>query len=427
MSTLATTAAPAGTGEAPLRLRDWKAPILFGVFTLFAVILFFAFGKGGVSTFTFTAPATDVIHVPEIHIAARPVGIVAALVAVAMTVIDARWVRTRRKTPLWFTTLFAVILVVAFLAWSTVGHSLPIVGLLGGAIALSVPLIFGALGGVVSERAGVVNIVIEGQLLAGAFVSAVAASMTHSATIGLIAAAVAGMLVSFMLAAFSITYFVDQIIVGVVLNVLVLGLTNFIYQTSLTQNPQLLNSPKQLPTLPIPGLSAIPIVGPVLFNQTIIVYLMYGVIAAVFYVLFFTGVGLRIRAVGEHPAAADTVGINVNSTRFWSVSLGGAIAGLGGAFFTLGSVGAFTEDVSSGEGYIALAAVIFGGWHPIKAMFAALLFGLANELQSILGILGSPVPSQFLLMVPYVVTIIAVAGLVGQSRAPAADGKPYFK
>ena len=271
-----------------------------------------------------------------------------------------------------------------------------------------------------------VNIVIEGQLLAGAFVSAVVASSTHSAAAGLIAAAVAGMLVSFVLAAFSITYYVDQIIVGVVLNVLVLGLTNFLFATWLTQNAQVLNSPTPLPTLAIPGLSAIPVIGPVLFNQTIIVYLMYAAVAIVTYLIFFTRTGLRIRAVGEHPRAADTVGINVSSTRFWSVSFGGAIAGVGGAFFTLGSVGAFSEDVSSGEGYIALAAVIFGAWHPIKATLAALLFGFANELQSVLSILGSPVPSQFLLMLPYVVTIVAVAGLVGQSRAPAADGKPYF-
>lgn len=426
MNTAVGVAGAASATSAGLRLRDWRGPIAFGVFTLIAFVLFVPFGRGGTSTFTFTSLATDVVHIPDLPIPARGFGIAVTVIAAAVTASAIYLVHTGRLVPRWLIATFAVPLVVAFLAWATTGNTLPIVGLLGGSLALSVPLIFGAMGGVLSERAGVVNIVIEGQLLAGAFVSAIVTSSTRSATAGLIAAAVAGMLVSFVLAAFSITYYVDQIIVGVVLNVLVLGLTNFLYSTLLTTSASTLNSPPLLPTAPIPGLAAIPVIGPVLFDQTIIVYLMYVVVAVVFYVLFHTRTGLHVRAVGEHPRAADTVGINVSGTRFWSVSLGGAVAGLGGAFFTIGSVGAFTEDVSSGEGYIALAAVIFGGWHPVKAALAALLFGFANELQSELGILGSPVPSQFLLMLPYLVTIVAVAGLVGQSRAPAADGKPYF-
>lgn len=424
--TVTASSAPIRKGGSVFRMRDWRAPIAFAVFTVIAAVLFIGFGRPGTSTFTFTSLGTDAWHIPDIPVSARGFGIAATVLAAGITAFGVARARARRKSPRWLLALFAFILVVAFLAWATVGENLPIVGLLGGSLALSVPLIFGALGGVVSERAGVVNIVIEGQLLAGAFVSAIVASATGSATAGLVAAAVAGMVVSFALAAFSITYYVDQIIVGVVLNVLVLGLTSFLYSTVLTQHAATLNSPIPLPTLAIPGLSAIPVVGPVLFDQTIIVYLMYVAVAAVTYILFFTRTGLRIRSVGEHPRAADTVGINVARTRFWSVSFAGAIAGLGGAFFTIGSVGAFSEDVSSGEGYIALAAVIFGAWHPIRATLAALLFGFANELQSVLSILGSPVPSQFLLMLPYLVTIVAVAGLVGQSRAPAADGKPYF-
>jgi simple sugar transport system permease protein len=410
-----------------LRVKDWKVPIMLGVFALIAIVIFIAFGRDGDSTFSFAANQTDVISLPTVAVPARGFGIFASVVAVLMAAGSIFYVRTRRKTPVWYIAIFAFILLIAFLAWATVGHTLPITGLLAGSLALSVPLIFGALGGVISERSGVVNIAIEGQLLGGAFVSAVVASTTHSVVAGLIAAAVAGTLVSFVLAAFSIKYFVDQVIVGVVLNVLVLGLTNFLYSTSLTQDAAKLNSPAQLSTIAIPGLSAIPVIGPVLFNQTIIVYLMYIAVAAVFYGLFFTRWGLRLRSVGEHPQAADTVGINVNSTRFWNVSLAGAIVGLGGAYFTLGSVGAFTEDVTSGAGYIALAAVIFGRWNPIRATLAALLFGFASDLQSVLGILGSPVPSDFLLMLPYIVTIVAVAGLVGQSRGPAASGKPYFK
>jgi simple sugar transport system permease protein len=164
-----------------------------------------------------------------------------------------------------------------------------------------------------------------------------------------------------------------------------------------------------------------------LFRQTIIVYLMYVLIAAVYFGLFHTRWGLRLRAVGEHPQAADTVGIAVGRTRFWNVSLAGAIAGMGGAFFTLGAVGAFNKEMTAGAGYIALAAVIFGQWDPVKATLAALLFGFASNLQNTLGVIGSPVPSEFMLMLPYVVTILAVAGFVGRSRAPAASGKPYIK
>ncbi|MDQ1549560.1 MAG: ral nucleoside transport system permease protein, partial [Microbacteriaceae bacterium] len=236
-----------------------------------------------------------------------------------------------------------------------------------------------------------------------------------------------GVLVSFVLAAFAIKYVVDQVIVGVVLNVLVTGITSFLYTTVLSPNGDLMNSPPQFERVNIPLLSEIPILGPVLFQQTIIVYVMYIAVAAVWFALFKTRWGLRVRAVGEHPQAADTVGINVNRTRFWNVSLAGAIVGFGGAYFTLGSVGGFTKEMTAGNGFIALAAVIFGRWDPIKATLAALLFGFASNLQSVLNILGSPVPSEFMLMLPYVVTIFAVAGFVGRSRAPAADGRPYIK
>jgi simple sugar transport system permease protein len=165
----------------------------------------------------------------------------------------------------------------------------------------------------------------------------------------------------------------------------------------------------------------------VLFDQSIIVYLMYVAVAVVHVALFYTRWGLRVRAVGEHPTAADTVGIQVNRTRVKNVLMGGAMAGLGGAFFTIGSVGAFGREMTAGQGFIALAAMIFGRWSPIGALFAALLFGFANNVQSILGIIGTPIPSQFMLMAPYLATIFAVAGLVGRVRAPAADGQPYIK
>jgi len=274
---------------------------------------------------------------------------------------------------------------------------------------------------------GVVNIAIEGQFLAGAFVSAMIGSLTGSAWVGLVGALVAGVLVSFVLATFSIKYLVDQVIVGVVINAFISGLTGFLYSQVLSPAEQTLNVGIRFPVLPIPVLHQIPVIGPVFFEQNVIVYLAYIAVAVVTFALFKTRWGLRLRAVGEHPQAADTVGINVLSTRFWNVSLAGAIAGLGGAYFTLGSVGPFAKDMTAGAGYIALAAVIFGRWDPIRATLAALLFGFASNLQNVLGSINSPVPSEFLLMLPYVVTIFAVAGLVGQSRGPAASGKPYIK
>ena len=188
-----------------------------------------------------------------------------------------------------------------------------------------------------------------------------------------------------------------------------------------------LNTPVRFSRIEIPLLSDIPIIGPVLFNQTFIVYLMFITVAIVAWGLYRTKWGLRVRAVGEHPQAADTVGIKVNSTRFWNVLLAGAIAGIGGAYFTLVSVPQFGKDMTAGLGFIALAAVIFGRWDPIRATLAALLFGFATNLQNLLSILKTPIPGEFMLMLPYVVTLLAVAGFAGQIRGPAASGKPYIK
>ncbi|WP_193509069.1 ABC transporter permease [Cryobacterium sp. BB736] len=407
-------------------VKSWKAPIFFGIFALVALLAFGVFGREGFSTFRLST-SYDLIQIPDISLPTRATGWIIGILLLALTALSAWIVNQGRKTPLWLTIVFGVLFMVGFLTWTSAGSLLPVPGLLIGAVSLSVPLIFGAMSGVISERSGVINIAIEGQLLAGAFTSAMVASITRQPLLGLVAAMIAGVLVSFVLAAFAIKYVVDQIIVGVVLNVLVTGLTGFLYSQVLQENAALLNSPPRFERIPIPGLVSIPIIGPVLFNQTIIVYVMYITVAVVAYALFRTRWGLRTRSVGEHPTAADTVGIKVNMTRFINVSIGGAIAGFGGAYFTLGSVGSFTKEMTAGAGFIALAAVIFGRWDPIRAMLAGLLFGFATNLQSVLGIIGSPLPSEFLLMLPYIVTIFAVAGFVGQSRAPAADGKPYIK
>ena len=407
-------------------VRNWKPPIALGIFAVLALLLFVVGARSGTTTFRLSTDS-DLIQLPPIlanvTIVTTVVVVLLFLTAAASAFLSFR----AAKTPVWALAGYALLFVVAFLTWAAANAAIPVPGLLVGTVGLSVPLIFGALGGVISERVGVVNVAIEGQLLAGAFVSAVVASVTHQPVAGLFAAVIAGVLVSFVLATFSIKYIVDQVIVGVVLNVLVTGLTSFLFSKVLSPNAAVLNTPPRFPRLPIPLLGEIPIIGPVLFRQTIIVYLMYIAVAVVWFGLFKTRWGLRLRAVGEHPQAADTVGINVNRTRFWNVSLAGAIAGLGGAYFTLGSVGAFNKEMTAGAGFIALAAVIFGRWDPIRATLAALLFGFASNLQSVLSIIGSPVPSEFMLMLPYLVTIFAVAGLVGQVRGPAASGKPYVK
>ena len=426
----AVVATPPRASNAPDALKvPWKTAITLAVFAVLGVILLIGFGRDGTSVLNFTASNAGAIQLPLLSLPGRATGIVIGVLAVLMALGSGYLTMRQRRTPLWYITIFAVLLVTGFLVWASTGipHQLHVTGLLVGALGLSAPLIFGSLGGVISERVGVTNVAIEGQLLAGAFVSAVTATVTHSIIAGILAAAVAGVLVSFVLAVFAIKYVVNQVIIGVVLNTLVAGLTTFLYQQVLLTNIGALNNPPVLKRLPIPGLSEIPIVGPLLFDQNAIVYFMYVAVAGVTIGLFRTRWGLRLRSVGEHPQAADTVGINVGSTRFWNVALAGAIVGIGGSYFTLGNIGPFGANMTNGAGYIALAAVIFGGWHPIRATLASLLFGFATNLGSVLGSIQSPVPNDFLLMLPYLVTIFAVAGLVGRVRGPAAAGRPYIK
>ncbi|MCC2033358.1 ABC transporter permease [Microbacterium allomyrinae] len=407
-------------------LRSWKAPVALGIFTVLFGILLLASPRNGVTTFRLSTQA-DAIQLPDLTVPVMATAWVCFALLVLLAAASAYFVRAVGRSPLWIVIVYIVIFVVGFLTWAASGATIPVPGLLAGSIALAVPLIYGALGGVIGERAGVVNIAIEGQLLAGAFTAAVVSSLTQQPILGLLAAMFAGMLVAAVLAAFAIKYLVDQVIVGVVLNVLVTGLTGFLFSQVLQPNAATLNTPVRFDRIPIPLLSDIPVLGPVLFRQTIIVYIMYVAVALVYVGMFHTRWGLRLRAVGEHPQAADTVGIKVNATRFWNVLLAGAIAGLGGTVFTIGNGIAFNKEMTAGAGFIALAAVIFGQWDPIKATLAALLFGFASNLQNTLSVIGSPVPSEFMLMLPYLVTIFVVAGVVGKSRAPAADGKPYIK
>ena len=329
----------------------------------------------------------------------------------------------------WVLAAAFVSFMVAFLCWVSArgdGRTIDLVGLLGNSIGLSVPLILGALAGVLCERSGVINVAIEGQMLAGAWAAALTGSVV-GIYFGLVGAMIAGALMGAMLALFAIKYLVNQVVLGVVLNVFALGLTGFFYDAFMQPNADTLNNPGVLRQINIPVLSHIPVVGPLLFQANIVVYLTYVLIIVIDVWLFRTRWGLRTRAVGEHPKAADTVGIKVLGMRYRNVILGGAVAGLGGAYFTIGSVGAFAKNITSGQGFIALAALIFGRWSPRGAVAASLLFGFASALQTMLSINVPSIPSNLLAMLPYVATILAVAGLVGRVRAPAADGEPYVK
>jgi len=411
---------------AVVRQRHFKAPIVLVAVVALLAALFGLSPRDGTSSFRLGDPS-QALALPDVGVPTAVTSWLVWAVLVVLTLVAFWLAWSYRRQPLWLTIAFSVLGVFAFLVWAGAEGLVPVPSLLFGAVSLSVPLVFGALGGVIGERVGVVNVAIEGQLLLGAFSAALLSSITGNPFIGLIGAMVGGVLVSFVLAAFAIKYLVDQVIVGVVLNVLVSGLTGFLYGALLAPNEDALNRPERFTRIQIPGLSEIPIVGPVLFNQTFIVYLMFITVALVAWGLYRTRWGLRLRAVGEHPQAADTVGIKVNASRFWNVSLAGAIAGIGGAYFTLVSVPQFGKDMTAGLGFIALAAVIFGRWDPIRATLAALLFGFATNLQNLLTVLKTPIPSEFMLMLPYVVTILAVAGFAGQIRGPAAAGKPYIK
>ncbi|WP_300344369.1 ABC transporter permease [Nesterenkonia sp.] len=416
-------------GEARLQPIRWKFPITYAVLALLALGVFAAFSPAGTQTQFRLATAADFFTIPLVNVPAAPTAWVLGIALAALAGLAIHFAVRRRRLGVWHPILFGVLFVLAFLVWAGAGRDavIPLVTVLTGTLALSVPLIFGAMCGLVGERSGIINIAIEGQLLAGAFLAAVAASFFTSAYVGLLAAPFAGAAVGALLVLFSVKYHVNQIIVGVVLNVLVIGVTSFLYSTVLTQNAELWNARQQLPRLPIPGLSQIPIIGPVLFNQTILVYLMYALVILLQIFVFKSRWGLRMRSVGEHPKAADTVGVNVNRTRAVNTIFAGCIAGLGGAFFTVGQGLAFGAEMSAGQGFIALAAMILGRWNPVGALCAALLFGFSTSIGNVLSTIGTPVPSEMLLMLPYIITIFAVAGFVGRVRPPAAEGVPYIK
>ena len=411
------------TLSAPERRRR-RGILTMGVLGVFALVVFAVLPKEGQPvTYSFVL-GDEWILIKEWIVNSKSAALgfaIASLISVAMAALQFRAGKTVRVA----SAIFAVTFLMSFLSWAAAGKFIPFTGLLQGGLLLSVPLIFGAMAGVLSERSGVINIAIEGQLLAGAFVSGVLASLLQNNWLGLLFAPIAGALISLLLAIFAIKYGIDQVVLGFVLNVLVIGLTSFLYKKLLIPYQSEWNSAIAFNPINIPILSKIPVIGPILFSQSIIVYLMYIVVAFIHIALFKSKWGLRTRAVGEHPTAAESVGIDVNKVRFKNVLWAGAVAGLGGAFFTLGAVGSFSKEMTAGKGFIALAALIFGRWSPLGAVAAALIFGFADNLQGLLTITGTPIPSEFMLMAPYIATIIAVSGFVGRVRAPAADGIAY--
>jgi simple sugar transport system permease protein len=404
----------------------YKAPSVMGAIGLLVLWFFGLAGKSGDVSFELSR-RQDLIQLDPIIFNSQTLGIVSGVLMLAIAAGSLALSLRNQKTPVWVSSVYGLVGVISLLGWLATGNSVPVAFIAGTALVLAVPIILGAMAGVMSERVGVTNIAIEGQLLTGAFMAAVISTITDSYTLGIISAMATAAIFSMILAVFAVRFLAQQIIVGVVLNVLAIGITNFLFQQWLKDDGENLNFPGTLDIVKIPVLSDIPILGSVFFENRMTVYLAILAVPLLWFVMFKTKLGLRARAVGEHPLAADTVGVNVGRTRFWWVTAGGAVAGLGGAALTIGNAGAFGREMSGGLGFIALAVMILGRWHPITASLAALLFGFSIILRVWANQVAPGIPSDFITMVPYVVTIIAVVGFVGRSRAPKALAQPYVK
>ena len=407
-------------------LRKLKPTILMGVISLIVLVAFGLIGREGDVTFEISR-RLDVFQIPGFTIGSKVLGTLAGFAMLALAFLSLVVKRGAGRVRILIVAAFSALAVLSLLGWLATGNSVPLAFIIGTSVAYAAPLMLGAMSGIMSERVGVTNIAIEAQFLGGAFVSAIVATLTGSYVLALTSAIAAGMLIASILALFAVKYLAQQIIVGVVLNVLVIGITNFLYQQWLTKDAENVNFPGTMEIIKIPFLSDIPILGPVFFENRATVFLALIGIPTLWFLLFRTKVGLRARAVGEHPLAADTVGINVRRTRFLWVTLGGAFAGVGGAALTIGGGGAFGREMSGGLGFIALAVVILGKWNPIYAGLAALLFGFSIILRIWANQVSPGIPTDFIAILPYVVTVLAVAGFVGRSRPPKALAVPYTK
>jgi simple sugar transport system permease protein len=419
-----TTMNPSITTPQAKRVR-----IIYGV-VLIAVglLIYLTFGlntqAGLQTTFVINLAGSQAIPVPDLVVPAQMTVLLMAGIAVFFGAFHlARGVKSTGA----LIGIIAATFVIAFLTWAAQGKSFNLTGMVSSSLVRATPIALAALCGVISERSAVINIGIEGIMLICAQVAVVTASTTGNLYLGLITAILVGGLIAAFHAYLVIRFKVDQIVSGVAINIFGTGLTSFISSRFLEKNTDLLNNSGVFPVISLPVLSKIPLLGPMLFENNIVVYMMMLVVIVMHIVLFYTPWGLRTRAVGEHPKAADTLGVNVFLTRYINVIVGGMIAGLGGAYFTIGSVGRFDEIMTAGKGFIGLAAMISGKWSPIGAFSSSLIFGFADSLQVRLQILRVPIPSEFLLMAPYIVTMIILTGVVGRAIPPAADGQPYEK
>ena len=407
-----------------LRKRVTQSIIIMAI----SAIIFLLSGKtqGSISTFVTTSQRAGItISGPEIVLNTYLALIIAACLPILLGLFHLLG-RSDEKGEA-FIIASVTLLVFAFLVWATKDKSLNMTGMFVSSIVRATPICLAALAGIYSERSGVTNIGIEGMMLFGSFLSVIAASITKSALVGILFGMLAGVLLASLHAVLSIRYKVNQIISGTAIIIFALGVTSYLQRAVLNTNTHLNDPGPAIPAFQIPGLWEIPFFGPVLFNQAPISYVMFLLIIITFILFNYTKWGQRIRSVGEHPKAADTLGIAVQKTRYICVLISGMIAGLAGAQISIGSAGRFNEGMTAGKGFLGLAAMIFGNWNPQGAFLGSIIFGFFDSWQEKLSILQIGVPVDLLGMTPYIATMIVLSGFIGRSRPPASGGIPYEK
>jgi general nucleoside transport system permease protein len=420
------------SGEGLAASRAHRAARIRGVVFAALGVLAFYFATGSLDvamTFSFWVdrPGGELASVsPSVGLLWIITGLAAGLVGVLQLLRGAafRWrVWLLVVAAPWIAATFAALLV---------GKSANLTGLVASTLELSTPLMLGAMAGILSERSGIFNIALEGKMLVGALVAAIGSSVTRIITgndlaavlVGVFLAMLASGLLGLLLAWLGIRHRVDQIIAGTVINIGAVGITSFIFLRILSRETKF-NQPATVSAIELPFLSDIPFLGPMLFASRPYVYVGFLIVAVLTYMLFRTRWGLRLRASGEKPAAAGTVGVNVLAIRYQALLLAGLITGLAGSYLSLATAGSFQIELTAGKGFIALAAMIFGAWHPVGALGAALVFGFTDASQTLMSVVGVQVPPQILSSIPYVITIVVVAGVVGRVRGPAEAGRPY--
>lgn len=382
--------------------------------------------QGLTSTFVTTSQRAGIsIEGPDIVLNTHTVLLIFASIPILLGIINILGFFGKKGEV--FIIVSVVFAIFAFLIWATKGKSLNLTGMFVSSVVRATPICLAALAGIYSERAGVTNIGIEGMMLLGSFLSVVMTSITKSLMVGIVFGMLAGALLAWLHAVLSIRYKVNQIISGTAIIIFALGLTSYLQRAVLNVNRQLNDPGPVIPAFQIPYLWKIPFFGPVLFNQSPVIYAMFFLIIITFVIFNYTKWGLRIRSVGEHPKAADTLGIAVLKIRYISVLISGLIAGLAGAYISIGSAGRFNEGMTAGKGFLGLAAMIFGNWNSGGAFLGSFIFGFFDSWQDKLSILQIGVPVDLLGMAPYIATMIVLSGFIGRSRPPAADGIPYEK